>query len=135
MTLTVFPDAQLSTLAILRAADPAYVDGVTFGVDPLDPTKGIALPYVAVKIDGTRVRAGANRTDREASLRVSVWHSTEAKSLALAEKVLAILAAFEGDANVRKFQERTAPLPTTDPDSGSPLSFFIVAARLRPTTL
>lgn len=131
-----FPDAQLAALAILRAESGvgALFEGVTFGTKPLDPALPSAStpPYVAVALDAS---GGFYPVVEVATLRVSVWHLTDHDGLDVAKKVRAVLLAYLGDAEVRSFGDLTAPVPTTDPDSGGPLSYFTVAARLRPITL
>lgn len=134
--LVYFPDAQAATLAVLRAHVSAHTDeSVTYGTKPLDVKKDgrPELPYVAVRIDATST--GVMRTDQTATLRVAIWHKSEASGLALAQIVLGVLAAYAGDDAVRAFQERTGPIPTEDPDTGAPLSYFTVAARLRPVPM
>ena len=130
--LVTFPDARMTTLAVLRASD--RLTGVEFGTKPYDVEAADppALPYAAVALDGAR---GQWPVVQVATIRVSVWHETEAEGEALAALVRAVLLAYSGDTDVRSFGELTGPIPTTDPDSGGPLSFFTVAARLRPITL
>jgi hypothetical protein len=132
VTLYVFPDAQLAALAILRA-DP-HASGVQFGTLPLSPDMEPAptIPYVAVRLERSVSSLKALQT---ASLRVSVWHESEAQALALAQVLRAVLLAASGDAAVRSFGELTGPSPAPDPDSGLPLASFTVAARLRPVPL
>ena len=137
--MVTFPDALIGALAILRAGVP----GVKFGtIRPEDrPRNSQGLPYVRLTIDATAVRYPVSRTDY---LRVVVWDTDTANSLALAQTCLAVLMAFPGNSDVRSFGEPIGPTPASDPDAGplvnrasdagSPFAFFTVAARLRPTT-
>lgn len=88
-------------------------------------------PFVMVRLD--RVALDRN-LDESATVRVTVWHASEAKSLALAQLCRGLLLAYMGDSNVRAYQALAGPIPAGDPESGEPLSFFTVAARLRPTS-
>ena len=128
----IFPDAMKAALAILRA-EP-LLDGVTFGTKPLDVTSETApsVPYAAVRLAATFPRYPVGET---ATLRVSVWAATDAEGLALAQRVRAVLLAHPGNGDVRSFGPLTGPVPTEDPDTRGPLSYFTVAARLRPQPL
>lgn len=122
-----FPDPMLATLDVLRTLMPH----ITFGtLQPEDMTSS-PVPYVMVRIDGSFRRM----VTRAATMRVSVWHGTEAEGLAVAEYVEARLCAFPGDAQVRCFKPLTGPFPTNDPETGSPLASLTVSALLRPKPL
>jgi hypothetical protein len=130
VTLVVFPDAMLATLEVLRDRLPAYASGVVCGT--LDPKPDQSLPYVRVRLDATFGRYPVAET---ATVRLLVHAASEAKALSLAQTARAVLLAYEGGAKARSFGRLTGPFPTTDPDTGSPVAFLTVAARLRPTTL
>lgn len=131
MTLYTFPDAQLAVLTILRN-DPSVPAGVTFGTVPNDADHPHALPYASVRLDRT---VSSLKSLQVATIRVVVWHEDEAQGLALAQALHAVLLAHTGDASVRNFGELTGPVPASDPDTSAPLSYFTVAARLRPLPL
>lgn len=131
--LVVFPDALLETLAVLRSRTDLY-PSATFGTYTPEPADdgGPALPYVRVSLDSA---SGKYPVSQSASVRVYVWGVNAAGALALAHRCRAVLLAFDGNAKVRHFRDLTDPIPSTDPDSGAPVAFFTVAARLRPETL
>lgn len=124
----VFPDAMLSILNILRAAFPE----IRFGTITPEEMRDAPVPYVMVRTDGSSTRYPIVETT---TIRVSVWHATEAQGIALAQRLLAILLVHSGDEAVRSVSMLTGAFPTSDPDTGSPLSSFTIAARLRPVPL
>lgn len=128
--VVVFPDPMLWAVTFLRSflasREETYADGVTVGTRP--PADG-SVPFVMVRLYGGSVDRLA---DSEALLRVTVWHSTDDKALALAELCRAGLDAFAGDADARLCRSLTAPFPADDPDNGQPISSFTAAARMRP---
>lgn len=121
-------DPRAGVLAILRALRP----DVTFGTKRLEdfPENDVpALPYALVACDGTFV---AQRVTATATVRVAVWAEDDAAGYDLAEGLHAYLLAYEGGPHVAGFGAQTGPLPTDDPDTGRPMSYFTVRARLRP---
>ncbi|MFG3715802.1 hypothetical protein [Micromonospora sp. NPDC047730] len=125
-----FLDPRAGTLAVLRALHP----DVTFGTKRLDewPEGDVpVLPYGGVFADGTFVR---QRVTATATVRVVVWAETDAAGYRLADDLHADLLAYEGGPDVGGFGPMTGPLPTTDPDTGRPMTYFTVRARLRPRT-
>lgn len=129
-----FPDAKLAALPVLRARVPAHAAGVTFVTKdyaPDDPDRP-ALPYVVVSVDAA---FGRYPVTRSATVRLVAHTETDAEAPALAGVCQAVLLAYEGDAAVRGFGELTGPIPTTDPDTGGPVAYVTVAARLRPQPL
>lgn len=132
--LVVFPDARIATLAVLRAEASTIGDGVTFGtrVPDVANTGGPTLPFVLVSHDATYGRFPVTET---AAIRLTVWAASEAATLALAQRARAVLLAYPGGTAVRSFGRLTGPIPTADPDSGTPIAYLTVAARLRPTQL
>lgn len=134
----IFPDAQLAIVTLLReqlaTLDFTYVDGFTVGTKvPGDKSLDDShLPYILVRLDGALT---SKRVDEDATIRISVWHKTEAQGLALAQACRALLTSYEGGSTIRVITSLTGPVPTSDPESGDPLSTFTVAVRLRPTTL
>lgn len=94
-----------------------------------------SLPYVHVRLDASAPQYGRSGALEVASLGVSVWGRTDYDTLALARLCRALLADYGGDARVFSLTPLAGPTPTNDPDSGSPLSSFTLAARLRPITL
>ena len=134
----IFPDAMLAVVEVLRDKldnlDPSYAAGVTVGTKvPNDKSiDAPQLPYVMVRLDGSSL---TQRVDEEATIRVAVWHTSEALGLALAQAARAVLLAFEGSAKIRVINPLSGVIPTSDPESGEPLSSFNVAVKLRPTNL
>lgn len=131
--VVVFPDAQLWAVGFLRAAlelrEEPYAVGVTVGtVLPYDGS----VPYVIVRQYGASVDRFADGT---AFLRVTVWHSSEARALALGQLLHGLLVAAPGDASVRFVSSESGPFPAADPDSSNPISSFTVSVRVRPTQL
>lgn len=133
-TLVRFPDPLSATLDVLRARVPALAAGVTFGTLRPEVKKdgGPRLPYVCLSVDTV---TGQYPVVSSAVVRVAVWGTSDAKGLDLARVCHAVLRAYEGDSKVRSFGQGTDPIPTSDPDSGSPLSYFTVSARLKPSPL
>lgn len=131
---TVFPDARLAALEVLRDRVPTYAAGIVFvtrDYDPDDPDRP-ALPYVKVGLDAT---FGQYPVTRTATLRLVTHATTEAAALDIAGLCQAVLLAYEGGAKVRSFGELTGPIPTTDTTTGGPVAFLTLAARLRPQPL
>ena len=129
----VFPDPVMVALGILRdEASSTYCGSVSFGTVFPEARKPAVqgIPYVRISVDS---RDGFYPVTATAILRVQVWASNDAKSATLAERIRAVLLSNPGDANQRGFSEGVGPLPATDPDSGSPFSYFTAALRLRPT--
>ncbi|TDC33458.1 hypothetical protein [Micromonospora sp. KC213] len=123
-----FADPRAATLAVLRALRP----DVRFGTLRLEdfPEGDVpALPYGLVASDGLFVRLRATAT---ASVRVAVWAEEDAAGYDLADELHATLLAYEGGPNLFGFLAQTGPLPTDDPDTGRPMTYFTVRARLRP---
>lgn len=135
MTLYTFGDPLMGTLAVLRGATAPAGTAPTFGTLVPAPaaTGAPSLPYVLVAVDGESSRTNADAT---AVVRVTVWAATAAQARTLAGWTRAVLLASLGDgAHVRHYGRGAGLLPTTDPDSGTPLCSFTVAARLRPSPI
>ncbi|WP_405061895.1 hypothetical protein OG474_09640 [Kribbella sp. NBC_01505] len=137
-----FPDALIVAVGILRDGLP---DSVKVGTIPPEkrPADKQGLPYIRVTVDSPAdVRYPVARTD---FLRVVVWNTSAANSLALAQTCLAVLMAFPGSSICRGFANPIGPTPASDPDAGplvnrasdagSPFAFLTVAVRLRPISL
>lgn len=122
-----FPDPMLATLDVLRPALPA----IRFGTVTPEEMPEPPLPYVMVRLDGSFI---SDLVVKTATIRISVWHRTEAECLDLAGTVEAVLLGYPGGEAVRSIGPLTGAFPTTDPDTGNPLSSFTVAVRLRPLT-
>lgn len=134
----VFPDPMLAVVELLRDSfneiSLDYAEGVTVGTRvPTDKSiEKSYLPYILVRLDGSTLTQQLNE---QATIRISVWHSTEAKGIALAQVCRALLLSYEGGTKIRVVKPLTGILPTSDPESGDPLSSFTVAINLRPSTL
>lgn len=135
-TAILFPDAQRAARDLLRALlagrsepEAAGVTVSTRGLPGADEDR--SLPYVQVRSDG---KFRNSRLDGRATIRVIVWHTDEglAEDLAALCEAL-ILAATSTD--IRSVSPVAGPIPTGDPDTGLPLSFFTITARLRPRQL
>lgn len=132
----LYPDPMLAAVAIVRSLlssrEEPEASGVTVGTRV--PRSGAPpLPFVLVRSDGNV--SGANQAEERASIRLSIWHRSEEEGIALASLARALLLAYPGGPDVRSFGRLTGPIPSEDPETGAPLSYFTVAARLRPTTL
>lgn len=131
-----FPDAQLAVVTLLRAKldTLAVGEGATVGTK-LPSDKSLdkpSLPYVMVRLDGSTLD---KYIDEEATIRISVWHKTEALGLALAQAARAVLLAYEGGSEIRVIKPLTGAIPTSDPESGESLTSFTLAVKLRPIPL
>lgn len=139
MTAVVFADAQRAVRDALRAALAARSEpsaqGVTVGVrvPSWHSDDAPAIPYVVVRVDGN-VRDA--RLNGRATVRVTVWHRDEGLALDLAALCEALLlGGLATDAGIRSVGPVSSPIPSEDPDNGTPLAFFRVTARMRPTNL
>lgn len=134
----IFPDPMLAVVEVLRdrleMVDQTYVQGFTVGTKvPADKSLDKKLlPYILVRLDGSTLTQQANE---EATIRISVWHRTEAQGIALAQACRALLLSYGGGAKIRVIKPLTGTIPSSDPESGDPLSSFTVAVSLRPSTL
>ena len=134
----IFRDAMLAVIEVLKSkldtVSSEYVTTYTIGTRvPGDKSLDKStLPYILVRLDGSSL---SKVVDEEATIRVAVWHSSEAKGLQLAQVIRALLLSYEGDSKIRAIQSLTGTVPASDPESGDPLSSFTVAVRLRPITL
>ncbi|WAB10788.1 tail terminator [Arthrobacter phage Tuck] len=130
----LFPDPQKATVDVLRLAligrHEAVAQGVTVSTKP---PKGTApnLPYVQVRSDG---RFRDARLNGRASVRIIVWHTDEGYGEELAGLCEALLLAATSP-EIRGFSPLTGPMPTGDPDTGAPMSYFTLTARLRPVQI
>lgn len=129
----IFPDVMLWATTFLRNALDARTEEVAQGatVGTVFPRDG-EIPFVMVRQDGQTI---AQRLDAWATVRVTVWHASEARALALAGLCNALITAHPGDADVRFVSPVSGPFPASDPDNGDSLATFTVTARLRPTDL
>jgi hypothetical protein len=132
----VFPDPRRSVRDLLKALlaprEEPYALGATVSTkEPSWADEAPALPYVQVRSDG---RFRNSRLDGRATIRVLVWHEDEGLGEDLAGLCEALLLA-ASSAAVRGFTPVSGPIPTKDPDTGEPLSFFTTTARLRPANL
>lgn len=131
--LVTFPDPIAATLTVLRAVLPDHPDtaSVTCGSLQIEDAsaRGVSLPYLMVDVDSARNPALPLRI---AALRIVVWHGEPAAASRIAEVAKAALVAYGGGAGVRSFgSPASGPIPSEDPDSGQPMSYFTIAARLR----
>lgn len=132
MTAVVFPDPQPAVVALARSllaprSEP-FAAGVTVSSKPRP--EGVK-PYVQVRSEG---RFRDARLNGRATIRLRVWHDDEGSGEALAALLEALLLDASSEV-VRGFSSVSGPLPTDDPDTGEPLSFLTLTARLRPGNL
>lgn len=130
-----FPDAQPIVRDLLKArlagrTEPSVL-GVTVSTRPVPEGDAVPRPYVRVRSFGS---SRDSRLNGQSTVRVSVWHRDEGLALDLALIAEALLLEAGSD-KVRGFTSDAGPLPTEDPDTGEPLSFFTLTARLRPESL
>jgi hypothetical protein len=130
----VFPDAILAALEVLRAQVPGHVPGAAFGTaaPSVQRTGDLKAPYGMVALDAV---FGQYPVHQSATIRVVAYGTTEAQTLALAQICRTVLLTHEGGGAARSFGELTGPIPSSDPDTGAPVAYFTVAARMRPTPL
>ncbi|QOP65141.1 tail terminator [Arthrobacter phage Phives] len=130
----LFPDPQKATVDVLRLVLAGRPEAVAQGVTvSTKPPKGTApnLPYVQVRSDG---RFRDARLNGRASVRIIVWHTDEGYGEELAGLCEALLLAATSP-EIRGFSPLTGPMPTGDPDTGAPMSYFTLTARLRPVQI
>jgi hypothetical protein len=135
-TAIVFPDPQLAVRDLLRAlleerTEPEALGArvSTRGLPGADENR--SLPYVQVRSDG---RYRDSRLDGRATVRVTIWHTDEGLAENLAALCEALLLAATSD-KIRGITPVMGPIPTGDEETGLPLSFFTITARLRPRQL
>ncbi|UDL14618.1 tail terminator [Arthrobacter phage KeAlii] len=126
----IFPDGQLAARNLLRSilsgrSEPE-AQGATVSTKP--PAETQALPYVQVLSDG---KFRDPRLNGRASLRFVVWHRDEGLGEALAGLCEGLLLDSHSS-EIRGFSPLTGPIPTGDPDTGAPMSYFTLTARLNP---
>jgi hypothetical protein len=123
------PDPIEATLLVLTGL---ALPGVTYGSvspDKLTPTP--PAPYVAVGVNGNDLRYPVVEF---VTLRLSVWGTDARSGQQLARDLRAHLLSYPGGVDVARFGKPVfGPIPTEDPDDGSPLSYFTVTACLRPS--
>lgn len=131
-----FPDPQLAVRDLLRTVladrpEPSAA-GVTVSTRDLPGAdEARSLPYVQVRSDGSYRDA---RLNGRATIRVSVWHRDEGRAQDLALLCEALLLS-ASSADVRGSTSVSGPIPTGDDETGLPLSFLTITARLRPIQL
>lgn len=131
-----FPDAQLVIRDALRAAlatrSEPYAAGARVVIAvPSDQSPDGPRPVVQVRTDAMSRDA---RLNGEAVVRVIVWHDDEGAAVQLASLCEALLLAAAAP-GLRSVGPVAGPLPTTDPDTGAPMTVFTIAARLAPVQL
>jgi hypothetical protein len=131
-----FPNGQIAGRDRLRAALTGRTEPEALGATvstKIPPGAPPSIPYVLVRTDDAGEDA---RLNGYAVLRVTVWHRDEGLALSLAGLCASLLRAETSAASpIRSVGRPTGPIPTTDPDSGTPTAFFRVTARLRPDNL
>lgn len=134
--IITFPDPQKAVRDLLRAAlatrAESYALGATVSTRDLPGAdERRSLPYIQVRSDG---RFRNSQLNGRATIRVLVWHRDEGLCEELAGLCEALLLAGNSK-EIRGCSAISGPLPTGDTDTGLPLSFFTVSARLRPRQL
>jgi hypothetical protein len=130
----IFPDPVLLVIAALRAdlAADTSPEAASATVGRKAPGEGFtpAAPYVQVSHDGSTVSLGVTE---ETSVRVAVYHRSDALGLALVQRCRALLLDHRAPL-LRSITPGPGPFQTEDPDSGGPLSYLTLSVRTRPTT-
>ena len=135
-TPITFPDPQRAARDLLRELladrlEPSAL-GATVSTKSLPGSDDARpLPYVQVRSDG---RFRDSRLNGRATIRVVVWHRDEGLAEDLAGLCEALLLA-GSSAAIRAFSPVTGPIPVGDPETGLPMSFLTLTARLRPGQL
>lgn len=131
-----FPDAQRAVRDLLRSLLAGRTEASALGATV--STRGLTggdenypLPYIQVRSDGKFRDA---RLDGRATVRVLVYHRDEGLGEDLAALCEALLLS-ASSAEIRGSTSVTGPIPTGDPETGLPLSFFTITARLQPRQL
>lgn len=134
MSPITYPNARRETVGILRAALAASSSPLAAGVTvsarkPPEAGDGVEWrPYVRVSSDG---RFTDSRLNGRASIRLVVWHTDDGLGEDLAALCEALLLDYHGP-KVRSYGPLTGPNPTGDPDTGDPMTYVTVTARLQP---
>jgi hypothetical protein len=131
-----FPDPRAAIRDLLRdllaKRDDDYVAGVTVSVkDPPQADEVPVSPYIQIISDG---RYRDSRLNGRATIRVLVWHSDDGLGERLASLCEGLLLA-ASSRDIRSISPLVGPIPTGDPDTGLPMSYFTITARLRPINL
>ena len=129
--LILFPDPQLATRDLLRTLLASRSVPATVSTRDAPTDDGAARPWVRVSSDPTQ-RSGAAAT---ATVRLAVYAGDVGASMALAALCEGLLLAEASSFDVRSFGPITGPVAGTDPDTGEPLAYVSIAARLRPRQL
>lgn len=132
--VAVFGDVRAAALSALRdllaARTEPYAAGAELGTRvPGDRSTDVPhLPYVLVVLDGTpTVQYPISAIS---ALRVTVWHTSEEQAHDLAQLCMGLLLAYSGPV-IARVRPGTGVLPSTDPDSGTPIASFTVAPHTR----
>lgn len=138
MAQIIFPDAMLSVIEYLRPrlesnTDPLF-NSISVGTRiPYQRSESNpSLPFVLVRLDGSVLNY---RVDEVATIRIAIWHKSEDKAIALAQRVRAILLDFVSGEKIRTISSLGGISSASDPESETPFSVFTVAVRLRPQTI
>lgn len=129
-----FGDPQRATRDALRALLPAYGLDATVTMSRPDLAEGVPLPRPHVRVRSGAVRRGS-RVSAEADIRLTVFADDEGAAMTFAADVEAILLAEAAGPDLFGFGPLTGPVPGTDTDTGRPIAFVTLAARLRPRSL
>lgn len=128
----VYPDARVAALGVLEDElanyDDAFVDGVKVGRKlPPDWTLAAATPFVQGHIDAAFAELFV--VERQ-TVRITVWHRSEADAYALAQLCRGILLDHSGPV-LRHARRLNGPIPATDATNNAPIAFFTVEATVR----
>lgn len=130
-----FPDPLIVALGILRAEPQSvYTANLKFGTVDAEkrPENRQGLPYAKVSLDQSE---GLYPVTSTARIRVTVWAKDQSDAFDLASICLAVLASYPGDVNVRHLGNPAGPFHAPDPETGQPMAFFSLDARLKPHTI
>lgn len=135
MSVITYADGQLATRDIVRrllsARPEPYAQGVTVSTKDLPGSDDDRpIPYVRVTDDGPSSRDA--RLDIVAPIRVVVWHTDVGLAKRLAGLIEGLLLDEANGDGVRGFTPGTGPIGTEDPDTGLPIAYITLDARLAP---
>lgn len=124
--VVLYGDARAETITALRAALAPRVEPYAAGV-PVDKAKPAGSAPVVV-VPSADVVGGVARVTQNATVRVQVWHCTDADAHDLAQLARALLLASTGGDHLQRFDPLAGPIVTVDPDTEQPLAWFTVRA-------
>ncbi|MDR6868717.1 hypothetical protein J2Y69_003341 [Microbacterium resistens] len=126
-----FSDPQRATRDALRVLLPLYGLDASVSMSRPDLATGVPLsrPHIRVR-SGVPVRS--SQVSASADVRLTVFAVDEGAAMSLAADVEAVLLAELSTDDLLGFGALSGPVPGTDTDTGRPIAFVSLSARLRP---